>query len=171
MGSIEGLVKKAKKAFRRHSESSGPKRVKVSWEFMHCASMATCQLMRIFVIGMTQQGIYDVSTTSSTKTSSEVLQEVERVLKSMNVDYKRKGWGYITVGRSYVGCTCKCFSNSYIAPNNYIHATYSPSYTLRCHVPSSKKDAKAAKMVVFNLEVCLITMGTLNLIGMNHLLL
>lgn len=40
---------------------------------------------------MTQQGIYDVSTTSSTKTSIEVLQEVERVLQSMNVEYKRKG--------------------------------------------------------------------------------
>jgi len=37
------------------------------------------------------QGVYDVSTTSSIKTSDEVLLEMERVLQQMNVDYKRKG--------------------------------------------------------------------------------
>jgi len=64
IGSLEGIFKVAKKAFRRQSEASGPRRVR---------------------------GVYDVSTTSSIKTSDEVLQEMERVLQQMNVDYKRKG--------------------------------------------------------------------------------
>jgi len=46
-----------------------------------------------------------------------------------------------------------------------IHTIYPLSYTLRCRVPSYKKEAKM-KTVVFNLEVCLIP--GVNMIGKSN---
>lgn len=85
MGSLELIFKKAKRALsvsRKASESTGPRRVKVSQE-LYC----------VYVVIHTWyiccfQGIYNNSTTS-TKSTDEVLHEIESVLKQLGISYEK----------------------------------------------------------------------------------
>ena len=89
--------------------------------------------------------MFDARTTS-TKSSEEVIAELEIVLQKYNVTYEKKGLVFwCCLLWSVVSCACTC--------NRFI---------LHCSVPSYKESSGVqrnikVKWIKFNLEVCLLT--------------